>query len=59
MIHRWGKAKIDEVEFVDSSIRLKSDPDAAVSFKSIFRASGVSAIEKEVKSIPNLLKQHP
>ena len=52
-------AKLDEVEFVDSSIRLKSDPDAAVPFKSILRASGVSAIEKEVKSIPNLLKQHP
>ena len=58
-----GKAKLDDVEFVDGAIRLKSDPSRAVSYGEIMRAAGVPSIEAKATAKPSgrrqEIPQHP
>ncbi|MDB5663153.1 MAG: xanthine dehydrogenase YagR molybdenum-binding subunit [Sphingomonas bacterium] len=42
-----GGATIDDVEFVDGSVRLKADPAKSVSFGDAMRAAGLTTIEAE------------
>lgn len=48
-----GKAKFDEVEFVDGAIRLKSDPSRAVGYGEIISAIGEQSIEAKATAKPS------
>jgi xanthine dehydrogenase YagR molybdenum-binding subunit len=48
-----GKAKLEDVEFVDGAVRLKSDPSRAVSYGEIMRAAGEQSIEGKATAKPS------
>ena len=48
-----GDVTIDQVEFVDGTIRVKDDPRRAVSFVEIMRAAGKQSIEAEATVKPD------
>jgi len=53
----FAKADFKEVEFVDKSIRLKSDPLIAVSLQAIVDSNGGQAVRETSTSLPNMLEQ--
>ncbi|RYE93767.1 MAG: xanthine dehydrogenase family protein molybdopterin-binding subunit, partial [Myxococcales bacterium] len=50
-------ASLDEVVFVDGQVQLARDPARAVAYADAMRAGGVTALEDDVTSLPNKLKQ--
>ena len=50
-------AKLEDVEFVDRTVRLTADPGRAVSFRAAMAAGEVSHIEEKVAAIPDVAKQ--
>ncbi|MDG3005332.1 xanthine dehydrogenase family protein molybdopterin-binding subunit [Paludisphaera mucosa] len=50
-------AKIDDVEFVDGTIRLRDAPAKAVAITAVLRAGGVEAIEREAAVGPSAKQQ--
>jgi xanthine dehydrogenase YagR molybdenum-binding subunit len=53
-----GDATIEQIEFSGGNLQLKSDPARRISIIDIMRANEVLSIDEQVKSIPNLIKQH-
>lgn len=51
------KAKLEDVEFADSRIRLKSNPGAGVSYIDIVATNGGRAISESSTALPDMLEQ--
>ena len=51
------KAKLDDIEFADSRIRLKSNPGAGVRYVDIVAANGGKAVTESSTALPDLLEQ--
>jgi xanthine dehydrogenase YagR molybdenum-binding subunit len=53
----FHQASFDDVVFADGFLHLKSHPRQLISIASILRYAGVSSLDEEVKSLPNVVKQ--
>ncbi|QIX60138.1 xanthine dehydrogenase family protein molybdopterin-binding subunit [Hymenobacter sp. BT18] len=50
-------AKLEDVEFVNGQIRLRSDASQAVVLRDVLQASGETKVEADSSAMPNMLKQ--
>ncbi|QIP17488.1 xanthine dehydrogenase family protein molybdopterin-binding subunit [Spirosoma aureum] len=53
----FAKKSLDEVEFMNKSIRLKNDPTTSVSLLAVVDSNGGRAVRETSTSLPNMLEQ--
>lgn len=55
----WKGTSLEDVDFQDGHLVLTREPSVRLSYPQLLRSGGVNFLEKELKALPNLIKQHP